>query len=51
MKMLKRENMGIVQEKSVKSIRVSTQLTDDEINDFDKWYSRFDVNFDIYHQT
>jgi hypothetical protein len=50
MKMLERKNMGITHKKSVKSIRVATQLTDEEITEFDRWYSRFDVNFDIYRQ-
>ena len=45
--MLKRENKGIVQKKSVKSVGVAIQLTDKEIKEFDIMYSLFDVNFDI----
>ena len=47
MKMLKNENNCIVQTKSFKSVRIVLQLTDEEIIEFDKMYSLFDVNFDI----
>jgi hypothetical protein len=44
MKMLNAKNIGIVQKKSVKSVGVAIQLTDEEIIEFDKMYSLFDVN-------
>lgn len=47
MKMLKGENKCIVQPKSSKSVRVVLQLTDEEIIEFDKMYSLFDVHFNV----
>jgi len=49
--MLKGENMGIVQKKLVKSVGVAIHLTDEEIIEFDKMYSLFDVDFDIVNRS
>ena len=48
--MLKGKNMDIAQKKLEKSVGVAIHLTNEEIIEFDKMYSLFDVNFDIVNR-
>lgn len=45
--MLKGKNKVIILKKLVKSVGVAIRLSDEDIKEFDKMYSLFDVNFDI----